>query len=81
MVKMLQQRRKKKIAAEHRIALRKHLKRKPDMTWAELRQALGRECMLPAIHYVLVDMGSNTKMTLLVTKQDRDDLRKRRQHG
>ena len=27
------------------------------MILAELRNALGLECMLPAIHYVLVDMG------------------------
>ncbi len=49
--------RKRLIVAEHRIAIRKHLKRKTDMTLAELREALGLECTLPAIHYVLVDMG------------------------
>ena len=53
--------RKKRIVAEHRIAMRKHLKRKPDMTLAELREALGLECSLPAIHYVLVDMGLTYK--------------------
>jgi len=53
--------RKKRIVAEHRIAIRKHLKRKPDMTLAELRTALGLECTLPAIHYVLVDMGLTYK--------------------
>lgn len=53
--------RKKKIVAEHRIAIRKHLQRKPDMTLAELRDALGLECTLPAIHYVLVDMGLTYK--------------------
>lgn len=53
--------RKKKIVAEHRIAMRKHLQRKPDMTLAELRAALGLECTLPAIHYVLVDMGLTYK--------------------
>ena len=53
--------RKKLIVAEHRIAIRKHLKRKPDMTLAELREALGLECTLPAIHYVLVDMGLTYK--------------------
>ena len=53
--------RKKLIVAEHRIAIRRQLKRKPDMTLAELREALGLECTLPAIHYVLVDMGLTYK--------------------
>lgn len=53
--------RKKTIVAEHRIAMRQHLKKKPDMTLAELREALGLECSLPAIHYVLADMGLTLK--------------------
>lgn len=53
--------RKKLIVAAHRIAIRQHLKRKPDMTLAELREALGLQCTLPAIHYVLVDMGLTYK--------------------
>ena len=53
--------RKKLIVAKHRMAIRQHLKAKPDMTLAELRDALGLECTLPAIHYVLVDMGLTYK--------------------
>ena len=53
--------RKKRIVAEHRIAMRKHLQRKPDMTLAELREALGLQCTLPAIHYVFVNMGLTYK--------------------
>ena len=53
--------RKKTIVAKHRIAIRQHLKRKPDMTLAELREALELRCTLPAIHYVLVDMGLTYK--------------------
>ena len=53
--------RKKLIVAEHRIAIRQHLKRKPDLTLAELREQLGLNCTLPAIHYVLVDMGLTYK--------------------
>jgi len=53
--------RKKLIVAEHRIAIRRQLKRKPDMTLEELREALGLKCTLPAIHYVLVDMGLTYK--------------------
>jgi transposase len=53
--------RKKLIVAEHRAIIRQQLKRKPDMTLAELREALGLKCTLPAIHYVLVDMGLTYK--------------------
>lgn len=53
--------RKKLIEAKHRIAIRQHLKRKADMTLAELREALGLDCTLPAIHYVLADMGLTYK--------------------
>ena len=53
--------RKKLIVAEHRMAIRQHLKRKPDLTLAELREALGLKCSLPAIHYVLADMGMTYK--------------------
>lgn len=53
--------RKKLIVAEHRMAIRQHLKGKQDMTLAELREALGLKCTLPAIHYVLIDMGLTYK--------------------
>lgn len=53
--------RKKLIEARHCIAIRQHLKRKADMTLAELREALGLDCTLPAIHYVLADMGLTYK--------------------
>lgn len=52
--------RKKLITEKHRATLRKHLQRKPDMTLAALRDALGLDCSLPAIHYVLRDMGLRT---------------------
>ncbi|MFM2168977.1 MAG: hypothetical protein RIS79_3348 [Verrucomicrobiota bacterium] len=41
---------KKLIVAEDRIAIRQHLKRKPDMILAEWREAPGLKCTLPAIH-------------------------------
>lgn len=53
--------RKKTILAEHRIAMRQHLQQKPDLTLAELRNLVGLECTLPAIHYVLIDMGLTYK--------------------
>jgi len=53
--------RKKTIVAEHRIAIRKLLAGKPDMTLAELRDALGLKCTLPALHYVLADMNLTFK--------------------
>lgn len=53
--------RKKLIIGSHRKAIRHHLKVKPDMTLSELRSALELNCTLPAIHYVLVDMGLTYK--------------------
>lgn len=53
--------RKALIVASHRQAMRQHLKRKPDLTLAELRDAVGLRCTLPAIHYVLVAMGLTYK--------------------
>lgn len=53
--------RKRTIVAEHRIAIRKLLAAKPDMTLAELREALGLKCTLPALHYVLADMNLTFK--------------------
>ena len=34
---------------------------KPDLTLVELRAATGLDCSLPAIHYVLADMGLTFK--------------------
>jgi len=53
--------RKRTIVAEHRMAIRKLLAGKPDMTLAELREALGLKCSLPALHYVLADMNLTFK--------------------
>ena len=53
--------RKKTIVTEHRIAMRQHLKARPDMTLEELRAAVGLKCTLVAIHYVLADMGLTYK--------------------
>lgn len=53
--------RKPIILASHRDALRRELARQPDLTLEELRAAVGLECTLPAIHYVLKDMGLTFK--------------------
>jgi transposase len=53
--------RKPKLVAEHRRQLRALLAKKPDLTLRELRAALGLECTLPAIHYVLADLGLTYK--------------------
>src|SRR5688500_15187665 len=53
--------RKPTILAKHRMAMRRHLTRKPDLTLAELRDAVGLSCTLPALHYVLADMGLTYK--------------------
>ena len=53
--------RKPKLVESHRKTLRGLLSKKPDLTLAELRSALDLECTLPAIHYVLVDLGLTYK--------------------
>ena len=53
--------RKPTIVAVHRRAMHEALKRKPDLTLAELRDLVGLNCTLPAVHYVLLDMGLTYK--------------------
>ena len=53
--------RKPRILPAHREQLRRHLAAKPDLTLVELRAATGLDCSLPAIHYVLADMGLTFK--------------------
>lgn len=53
--------RKKLIQDKHRDKMRKLLERKPGLTLADLRTALRLKCTLPAIHYVLADMGLTRK--------------------
>ena len=53
--------RKPKIQAAERLQLRQQLTAKPDLTLAELRARTGLQCTLPAIHYVLVEMGLTFK--------------------
>ena len=53
--------RKPIILGEHRRRIKELLGRRPDMTLAELREALALSCTLPAIHYVLVDLNLTYK--------------------
>ena len=53
--------RKPLILAKHRLAMRQQLQAKPDLTLAELRDAVGLSCTLPAVHYVLAEMGLTYK--------------------
>jgi transposase len=53
--------RKPKLLGTHRRQLRALLKEKPDRTLQELQLALGVDCTLQAIHYVLGDMGLSYK--------------------
>jgi transposase len=53
--------RKPKILARHEQRMGSLLKRKPDLTLKELRQALGLNCTLPAIYYVLERIGLTYK--------------------
>ena len=52
---------KPRIVARHRQQLQTLLDQKPDLTLKELRAATGLACTLPAIHYVLVQLGLTYK--------------------
>lgn len=56
--------RKPLIMTEHRQEMDGLLKRKPDMSLKELREALGLKCSLQAIHVVLVKMEMTFKKRL-----------------
>lgn len=56
--------RKPRILESHRSQMRAILKKKPDITLKELREAVALDCTLPAIHYVLEDMGLTYKKRL-----------------
>lgn len=49
--------RKPKITPKHQQRLRRLLQARSDLTLGQLREAIGVECTLPAIHYVLERMG------------------------
>ena len=53
--------RKPKLLGTHRRQLRALLTKQPDLTLQELQAALGVDCTLPAIHYVLVSLGLTYK--------------------
>lgn len=53
--------RKPRILPAHQAQLRSLLGRKPDMTLKELRSAVGLDCTLPAVHYVLQKLGLTYK--------------------
>lgn len=53
--------RKPTILPAHRDKLRSLLAKNPDLTLAQLRSALGLACSLPAIHFVLADLGLTSK--------------------
>lgn len=48
--------RKPKLLGPHRSQLRALLRKQPDLTLQELQTALGVDCTIQAIHYVLVEM-------------------------
>ena len=53
--------RKPKILERHRQQLQRLLDKQPDLTLSELRAATRLACSLPAIHYVLADLGLTYK--------------------
>lgn len=71
--------RKPKILEGHRQHLRRLLTRQPDLTLGELRAATRLACSLPAIHYVLADLGLTYKKN--VARQRARPGRHRRRAG
>lgn len=53
--------RKPFITKEHRGEMKALIGRQPDITLWEIRESLALDCSLPAIHYVLKDMGMSFK--------------------
>ncbi|WP_372808804.1 IS630 transposase-related protein [Pontiella sp.] len=46
---------------EHRLQMKALIDRQPDITLREIQDQLALDCTLPAIHYVLKDMGVSFK--------------------
>jgi transposase len=53
--------RKPMLLEVHRQRLDQLIHQKPEITLAEMRSALQMDCSLPAIHYVLIEMGLTYK--------------------
>jgi len=66
--------RKPKIEEAHREVLSLILVEKPDLTLQQLREAVGLDCTLPAIHYVLADMGLTYKKRLSTPASKADQM-------
>ena len=53
--------RKPKILESHRRQMAMLVGKQPDITLAELRDAVGVDCSIPAIHYALAELGLTYK--------------------
>lgn len=53
--------RKPYFTRDHRLRMKELVERQPDITLREIREQLDLDCTLPAIHYVLKDMGMTFK--------------------
>lgn len=53
--------RKPYFTPEHRLRMQALIDRQPDATLEEIQEELSLDCTLPAIHYVLKDMGMSFK--------------------
>jgi transposase len=53
--------RKPYFTQEHRLQMKALIDSQPDITLWEIRERLALDCTLPAIHYVLKDMGMSFK--------------------
>ena len=53
--------RKPKITPTHRKQMRKMIEKQPDLTLEEIREKVGLECTVQAVHYALQGMGLTYK--------------------
>jgi transposase len=65
----------------HESQMRTLLGQKPDMTLKELREALGLDCALPAIHYALSAMGLTYKKRHSAPASKTDRISRKRARG
>jgi transposase len=70
--------RKQYFTEELRTRIKKLLRNRPDITLEELREELGLECSLTAIHYILKDLNLSLKKMLRASEQERKDVAKAR---
>ena len=68
--------RKPKITPKHQRHLERLVRKHPDRTLEELRDAIAVDCSLPAIHYALVKLGLSYKKRRSIRQNTSDPISK-----